>query len=148
MILFEDIFEVIHKDKDGVKFDKVSRFECKSDLYEMDLVLDVNVDIYTLKQHDKFALAIASTLNKDGTADDGQYDASIHTGRPSLMDEYEYVMYGKVYKYKESAEKEQAYMKVEVYVSFGGLLMMLSGDARKLEELELDSNVYLLIRKV
>lgn len=38
--------------------------------------------------------------------------------------------------------------QVKVYISFGGLLMLLSGDAQKLQELEVDSNVYLLMRKV
>ena len=39
-------------------------------------------------------------------------------------------------------------VRVEIYISFGGLLMQLTGDPNKLEELEVDSNVYLLVRKV
>ena len=38
--------------------------------------------------------------------------------------------------------------KVKVYISFGGLLMLLTGDLHKLKDLEVDSTVYLLIRKV
>ena len=37
---------------------------------------------------------------------------------------------------------------MEVYISFGGLLMLLIGDPKKLEDLEVDSPVYVLIRKV
>ena len=37
---------------------------------------------------------------------------------------------------------------IEVHVSFGGLLMRLKGEARHLQKLELDSRVFLLIRKV
>ena len=38
--------------------------------------------------------------------------------------------------------------KVKVYISYGGLLMLLTGDLHKLKDLEVDSTVYLLIRKV
>ena len=38
--------------------------------------------------------------------------------------------------------------KVSVTASFGGLLMLLSGDKRSLGELALDQKVYLLVRKV
>ncbi len=37
--------------------------------------------------------------------------------------------------------------QVQVYVSFGGLLMQLTGDVDKLQELQVDSNVYLLLKK-
>lgn len=51
-----------------------------------------------------------------------------------------------VYKYKDSFIGGQ--VKVEVYISFGGLLMLLVGDPKKLQDLEVDSSVYLLMRKV
>jgi DNA-directed RNA polymerase I, II, and III subunit RPABC3 len=37
--------------------------------------------------------------------------------------------------------------QVQVYFSFGGLLMQLTGDVDKLQELQVDSNVYLLLKK-
>jgi hypothetical protein len=101
--------------------------------------------LYSLVQH------VATTCNSAIANCQFPANASLQTifsGRQSLMDEYEYVMYGKVYKYKDTPDKDNNQVKVEVYVSYGGLLMKLSGDPRKLEELELDSNVYLLIRKV
>lgn len=51
-----------------------------------------------------------------------------------------------VYKYKDAFAGGQ--IKVEVYISFGGLLMLLVGDPKKLQDLEVDSSVYLLVRKV
>jgi DNA-directed RNA polymerase I, II, and III subunit RPABC3 len=39
-------------------------------------------------------------------------------------------------------------VRVQVYISFGGLLMKLTGDLQKLQELDVDANIYLLIRKV
>ena len=38
--------------------------------------------------------------------------------------------------------------RAQVYVSFGGLLMQLTGDPKRLEDLDLDQDVYLLMRKV
>ena len=62
--------------------------------------------------------------------------------RPNVQ--YEYAMHGKLYKWKQDQPKAP----VEVYISFGGLLMRLRGDARHLVKLSLDSRLYLLIRKI
>lgn len=40
------------------------------------------------------------------------------------------------------------FSQVELLVSFGGLLMKLSGDPAKLEAIEVDHNVYLLLKKL
>lgn len=66
--------------------------------------------------------------------------------RKTLMDAYEYVMYGKIFKYKDGSKGGQ--LRVEVLISFGGLLLQLIGDPKKLEALEVDNNVYLLMRRV
>ncbi|KAG1675645.1 hypothetical protein FOA52_002354 [Chlamydomonas sp. UWO 241] len=147
-ILFEDIFEVVKRDPDGKKFDRVSRYVCKSDLFECDMTLDVNVDVYPMEVGKKYKVALASTLNPDGTPSSDKYDASFPgiSGQPSLMDKYDYVMFGKVFKYKDNTSSGQ--IRVEVFISFGGLLMQLIGDPKKLEDLEVDSPVYLLVRKV
>ena len=48
MVAYEDLFEVIDRDADGKKFDKVSRFKCRSQ-FEAELQIDINVDIYKLE---------------------------------------------------------------------------------------------------
>ena len=68
----------------------------------MDLDLDINSDIYTLEINDKFTAALASTLALDGSPDTGTYDQS---GAPSLLDQYEYAMCGKLFKWKQEAPK-------------------------------------------
>eukprot|EP01137_Pigoraptor_chileana_P013371 Opistho-2@66813 len=138
--LFEDSFAVKDIDPDGKKFDRVSRIHCRGENHEMDLVLDVNTQLYPMGLNDRFTLVLANTLNEDGTLDDGTFDA---TGRRSLADQFEYVMYGRVYRCDEE-DKD----KLSVYISFGGLLMRLKGDARSLQAIELDSTLYLLVRKV
>ena len=39
----------------------------------MDLLIDINTDVYPLKGTDKFSLALASTLYKDNRPDPGVY---------------------------------------------------------------------------
>jgi len=133
-------FEVKETSK---KFDKVSRLTCRlyEEGYEMALDVDVNSDLLELNINDQFTLALASSLNLDGSTDRGTFDQS---GAPSLLDQYEYAMHGKIYKWKQDSPKAA----VEVYVSFGGLLMRLKGDARHLSKLSLDSRIYLLLRKI
>ncbi|KNC71773.1 hypothetical protein SARC_15685, partial [Sphaeroforma arctica JP610] len=48
------------------------------------------------------------------------------TGATSLADNYEYVMYGVVYKVDEERDKRS------IFASFGGLLMLLQGDRSNL----------------
>ena len=48
VVAYEDLFEVIDRDADGKKFDKVSRFRCRSQ-FEAELQIDINVDIYNLE---------------------------------------------------------------------------------------------------
>ena len=46
------------------------------------------------------------------------------------------------------ATRKQPKAPIELYVSFGGLLFRLRGDAQHLEKLHLDSRVYMLIRRI
>ncbi|KAG9141039.1 hypothetical protein Leryth_012622 [Lithospermum erythrorhizon] len=71
--LFEDIFHVDQLDPDGRKFDKVTRIEARSDQFDMLMHLDINNEIYPMRVGDKFTMALAPTLNLDGTPDSGYY---------------------------------------------------------------------------
>ena len=94
-------------------------------------------------------VALVSTLNTDGSGmpvgDPGQqvYDPSVGK-RSTIADGFDYVMFGKVFKYKDQKMKV---VKAQVYASFGGLLMQLSGAPKDLEALDVDQSVYLLMRK-
>lgn len=143
-LLFEDIFTVTRLDPDGKKFDKVSRIEARSEQFDMYMQLDVNTEIYPLNVGEKFTMGLASTLNFDGTPDSGYYNQG---QKKSLADKYEYVMHGKLYKISEE-NAGGPYAKVEIYVSFGGLLMLLKGDPSNATNVELDQRLFLLMRKV
>jgi DNA-directed RNA polymerase I, II, and III subunit RPABC3 len=71
----------------------------------VEVILDINSEIYPMRVADKFTLALASSLSLDNVA---QPDASKReswrdtVGQRTLADDYEYVMFGKVYKYDET----------------------------------------------
>ncbi|XXQ33504.1 DNA-directed RNA polymerases I, II, and III subunit RPABC3 [Plasmodiophora brassicae] len=145
--LFEDVFEVLEVDPDGKKFDKVSRLYCRSENYDMELQLDVNSDLFTSGPASKFSLVLARTLNLDGSIDDANYYSYAVNDKPTLADKYEYVMFGKVFKFN-TPEGHSSQHSLEAYISFGGLLMSLKGEPRNLQSLDLDQRVYLLMRAV
>mmetsp|Transcript_42333 Transcript_42333/g.69798 ORF Transcript_42333/g.69798 Transcript_42333/m.69798 type:complete len:145 (+) Transcript_42333:98-532(+) len=142
MSLFEDVFEVTEVDKDGKRFDKVSRVECRSDDNEdIHLSLDYNCEIYKLKIGKKFDFLLRSTLHDDQSmADNNEFNQS---NEPSIADEYEYIMHGRIFKILQAKNQKNA---VEIYASFGGLLMCLRGDQSNFDKLEGDAKIYLLIR--
>ena len=73
-LMFDDIFIVKNIDPDGKKFDRVSRLFCDSESFKMDLILDVNTQLYPIHLGEKFRLMLVGTFREDGLADDGEYD--------------------------------------------------------------------------
>jgi len=144
-VLFEDIFDVKDIDPEGKKFERTSRLHCESESFKMDLILDINSWIYPVDLGDKFRLVLASSLREDGFADQGDW-SPLESG-PSRADSFEYVMHGKIYRIEDDNHMEGA-GRLSAYVSFGGLLMRLQGDANNLHGFEMDQNVYLLMKKL
>ncbi|CAM1302563.1 POLR2H (predicted) [Pycnogonum litorale] len=144
-VLFEDIFDVKDIDPEGKKFDRVSRLHCESESFKMDLILDISSQLYPVDLGDKFSLVIATTLREDGTPDDGEWNP-VDVG-PSRADAFEYVMHGKIYRI-EGDDSSGETTRLAAYVSYGGLLMRLQGDANNLHGFEVDKYVYLLMKKL
>lgn len=140
--LFEDIFEVTALNPDGYKFERVNRIQAMGTTFECDLLLDINCEIYNLKDTEKVTLVLASTLHLDGSPADHFSYIPANSAEPSLADSYEYVMHGRVF--------EMSYKKdgtVGISISFGGLLMRLTGDQRHLSNILPDQRLYLLLKK-
>jgi DNA-directed RNA polymerase I, II, and III subunit RPABC3 len=87
----------------------------------VDLTLDTNSELLELKEGERATIALAATLNMDGTMDDGQFQP--YPG-PSLMDSYDYVMHGRIFKIEA---KEGS--TIEIFASFGGTVLMCSHHA-------------------
>jgi len=141
-ILYEDVFnieDINPEGKSSTQFHNVGRVIAKGATYEMDLVIDIQTELFPLKIGDKFTLALASTLDLEGKPDDGTFDQS---GKPTLLDKFDYGMHGKVFRYEHEGEH-----RVAVYVSYGGMLMKLVGDQRHLNAIELDVSAALFYTK-
>ena len=111
-------------------------------------------------------MVLATTLALDGTKDDdkGWRDVAKGTGEEAtLADMFDYVCYGKTYKFEDGGDGQTRYVTdhgsgiqvtladlvlpySKAYTSFGGLLMALDGPYKKLTPLRVD-NVYLLIKR-
>ena len=61
----------------------------------------------------------------------------------TLIDDYDYVMHGKIFKYQLDEEQRN----ITIYVSFGGLLMSIKGEVKTLKALQIDSRIYLLMKE-
>eukprot|EP00386_Alphamonas_edax_P010272 GDKI01033298.1.p1 GENE.GDKI01033298.1~~GDKI01033298.1.p1 ORF type:complete len:148 (-),score=35.00 GDKI01033298.1:73-516(-) len=137
-LLFEDSFKV--NKADNSRFERVSRLTCSSQAYaETSLLLDVNTDIYPVSEGQTIQVAISDKVTSKG-AKDQQALESENPGE-TLMSQYDYVMFGKIFKLDEKENK------MSVFASFGGLLMCLTGEIRDLDRLTLDARVYILIKK-
>jgi len=140
--LFEDIFETTALNPDGYKFERVNRIQAVGTTFECDLLLDINCEIYKIRESDKFTLVLASTLHLDGSPADHFSYAPNSNQEPSLADNYEYVMHGRVFEMKFQKDGT-----VVIAISFGGLLMRLSGDQRHLTNIIPDMRLYILLKK-
>nr|CDQ08317.1 Bm12657 [Brugia malayi] len=76
-ILFDDMFLVKDVDPEGKKFDRVSRLFCDSESFKMELILDVNTQLYPMNLNDKFRLLLATTLRDDGLPDEREFDNQV-----------------------------------------------------------------------
>jgi len=134
---FDDTFTV--KSRDNEKFVKVPRIACEGQSFGASLEIDIYDELFPLKEGDNFFLALTDSVSNVQRADEGVWDQS---NEPSVIDHFDHVMYGKLYK-KEERKQDV----VAVYVSFGGLLMKLEGGKRELEQLNLENRLYLLLKR-
>ncbi len=142
--LLDDVFKVNVVDPDGKKFDLVSRIDGESENYGMRLLLDVNMELYPLKAGERITLVLAKSIALDANGAPMEAEAAWRADAgPTLADKYEYVMYGRTFKFEELSPTRMA-----LYVSYGGLLMRLEADPRHFSNIAIGSSLYLLIRKL
>lgn len=98
-ILFEDSFNCVAVNHQ--KYDRVARITATSVNDEVELTLDINIEVYPFNSEDKFQMSLASTLALDGKKDEGRSWREVSKGESTLADHYDYVMYGKIYKFDE-----------------------------------------------
>ncbi|KAI9163747.1 DNA-directed RNA polymerases I, II, and III subunit RPABC3 [Paramyrothecium foliicola] len=141
--LFEDAFTVT--DYDQSKYDRVARISCTSNDSQTVMVLDINIELFPCSVGETLHVVLTTTLSPDGSKEEekGWRDVGKAGDAPAtLADLYDYVCYGKIYKFEETYDGNT----INAYTSFGGLLMSLQGPVKKLTPLRVD-NVYLMIKK-
>ena len=57
-------------------------------------------------------------------------------------------MHGKIYRIEGGDDGPEPSGRLAAYVSYGGLLMRLQGDANNLHAFEVDHQVYLLMKRL
>jgi len=125
----------------AAKYDRVSRISGSSS--DLNFHFDINHDLYPVDVGDTIEIQLTTTLSLDGTSDLEKAKLGwkdVDEGG-TLADGWDYVVYGKVYRFEESGAES-----VKVFASFGGLLFYLEGSAKKLMTLK-HEYIYLLMRK-
>ncbi|OHF01421.1 RNA polymerase Rpb8 [Colletotrichum orchidophilum] len=142
--LFEESFTITNHDQS--KYDRVARISATSTDNQTLMTLDINIELFPASVSDSLHVVLATSLAHDGSKDDEKGWRDVTKGsqdrEPSLADMFDYVCYGKIYKFEDADDGQT----IKAYVSFGGLLMSLEGPYKKLTPLRVDY-VYLLIKK-
>ncbi len=138
--LFSDTIRISEIDKDGKYFEKVSRIEAVGEETDCKVSLDINTDIYSVNKDSIYSILLVTSL--DGNTHDNKFSYDIFQKKNTLMDSYEYVMHGKIFRYQEERNG------LEIQFSFGGLLLGLYGNPKVLKEFKVDERVFLLMKKI
>jgi DNA-directed RNA polymerase I, II, and III subunit RPABC3 len=103
--LFEDHFRV--ERLSDPKYDRVDRIYCQSEDKSIVMSLDINNELFPCKPDDELHIALATSLHYDGSKDDerGWRDvAKAGTSDATLADIFDYVCYGKIYKFEDAED--------------------------------------------
>eukprot|EP00427_Karlodinium_veneficum_P048033 CAMPEP_0169224300 /NCGR_PEP_ID=MMETSP1016-20121227/22590_1 /TAXON_ID=342587 /ORGANISM="Karlodinium micrum, Strain CCMP2283" /LENGTH=163 /DNA_ID=CAMNT_0009302729 /DNA_START=18 /DNA_END=509 /DNA_ORIENTATION=+ len=150
-MIFEDSFIV--NSVDNSRFERAARVAIKSQTgLRNSIEIDINNIIYPVKVDEQLQVALTDNVspmdNPKSLRTAHDHDKRI-LGE-SIMDQFEYVMYGKVYKKTDNKpQKDGDVRTATVFVSFGGLLMKLDSEQTDaLKDLHVNDGVYFLMRKV
>ncbi|VDM54143.1 unnamed protein product [Angiostrongylus costaricensis] len=129
-VIFDDMFMVKNIDPDGKN---------------MELILDVNAQIYPVSLNDKFRLMITTSVRDDGMPDEGEHDPQANYSRVA---QFEYVMFGRVCRIEGDDSRSDG----TPYCCVCVLRKLIDETERRgmvfnLHGFGLGSNVYLLIKK-
>ena len=87
----------------------MSRISAKAGVSQLNIELDINSDIYPMEKDSYYKMVLANSVNADGsdTFDIIRYEnEGSQSGLGALIDQYEYVMHGKVFKYQLDEENK------------------------------------------
>lgn len=108
--LFEESFTITEYDQS--KYDRVARISCTSGDSQTVMVLDINMELFPCAVSDNLHVLLSTTLSPDGARDDekGWRDVGKSSeASATLADLYDYVCYGKIYKFEETFDGATMY---------------------------------------
>lgn len=88
-------------------YDRVDRISATSLDGFTKVTLDVNSELYPIHSGENFTIAVASTLNLDGTKDEANQGWRGKSTEGTLADGFDYVTYGKVYRVEDEGDGEK-----------------------------------------
>ena len=159
-IVFDEILEVENIDKGSKIFEKVQRCEGKTKKTNYYIMLDVNSEIYPMTLHGLYSIVLAKSIEENGEPKSNEFDYEFTLNKKNtLMDKYEYVMRGTVFQFSSNKKRNgdsSGEDSLSISISFGGLLLdisnlkrdKLTGKPKAFEDIELDKELYLLMKKI
>jgi DNA-directed RNA polymerase I, II, and III subunit RPABC3 len=104
--LFDEHFTIVNLNDS--KYDRVSRIEATSTDSQTLVTFDINTEIYPVAKGETFNLVFASSLALDGSTDDRGWTAAMRgpDSEPTLADMFDYIMYGKIYKFEDAEDSQ------------------------------------------
>ena len=91
----------------------VSRISGETVVHKLQIELDVNTDIYPMDKDSFYALVLANSLTADGNEEFDLFRQGSTAGAPgadagsNLIDQYEYVMHGKIFEDKLTGDNDR-----------------------------------------
>ena len=127
--VFEEILVIDSIDKDVKIFDKVQRCEGFTKDTKYYISMDINSEIYPMKVGNSYTILLAKSIyDSKITPKNFEYDLFSNT-KNTLMDNFDYVMCGKVFQFSNDKKKEGDNSDIDtlsISISFGGLLFQIS----------------------
>lgn len=100
-------FRAIVQNINDEKYDRVARLEGhETSNGTIHFMLDVNTDIWPVAVEEELVITLASSLNLDGSKDDGKGWRDANKGEATLADDYDYVCHGKIYRFEEGSDQD------------------------------------------
>jgi DNA-directed RNA polymerase I, II, and III subunit RPABC3 len=101
--VFEETFNITSINNE--KYDRVSRLYGSSSDASLTMTLDINHELFPVAVGESINLVLATTLSLDGTAKEGaetMWRNVSKQGTATLADMYDYVCYGKNYRFEDA----------------------------------------------
>ena len=119
--------------------------------------MDINSEIYPMKVDSAYNIVLAKSIYNDGSPTPKDFNYELFaSSKSTLMDNFDYVMCGKVFQFSKEPDKEGGRDTLAISISFGGLILQISklkkdektGKPKAFEDINLDDTLYLLLKKL